>query len=140
MWAAYKRGHLPAIPTDLDKDTFLSEIALRISAAQFAGDVSLLFGQTHRDMIPIGLVTTDIFQGRAWPHVMWFPEASNRNKLECSLKYLIALKEEIPAMIVCRGEDVPFFRHINKYGVMRSVGTLRGYYEGEDGYLFETVG
>lgn len=140
MWAAYKRGILEPFTEGLDRDGFIEELNARTAFARRHGDVTLLVGRTSRDMIPIGVVIADVYQGRAWPHVLWFPEASGRNKMECALKYLVWLKERIPALIVCNGKDVPFFGHLAKYGVIRPVGKLRGFYDDSDGHLYETVG
>lgn len=56
------------------------------------------------------------------PRVIWFPWASSRNRLECSLKWLTeARKTTMPVFHVdeaLRG----FFRHLCRYGVLREVG------------------
>lgn len=146
LFAAYKRGYLPVFAENLDRAGFVAELVQRVVMARQVGDCTILVGRTERkdapygDMIPVGFVVMDVYQNLAWPHVVWFPEASTRNKVECALKYLVYLKESHKGIIVCNGRDVPFFSHLNKYGVIRQVGKLRGYYDGEDGFLFETVG
>lgn len=89
----------------------------------------------------MGVITALVFQYRVYPHVDWFPEASARNKIECIVHYLQEIKRVIHANVVSRPEDVHFFDHICKYGLLRRVGTLRKYHpDGANAELYETVG
>jgi hypothetical protein len=74
------------------------------------------------------------------PHITWFPEASSRDRLEGSVKFLCELKREIPFLIVSRQRDRTFFEHLCKYGVIRTVGKLRDHYgKGGHASLFQSV-
>jgi hypothetical protein len=98
------------------------------------GDIYALIGETEQGKIPIGVVAVDFAvpagaARQAEPHVYFFPEASPRNKLECSVKFLIDLKKENNVVIIAGEKDWGFFNHMCLYGVIRAVGKYRGYFE-----------
>lgn len=79
----------------------------------------------------------------AEPHVLWFPWASKRNKLECTVGFLVELKKRVPFFIPAMERDVSFFRHVGKYGVLRQVGKWRDwpmFKNGENAVIFQSVG
>src|SRR3990172_8443150 len=101
------------------------------------GDAFIAISKTPRGEIPIGLCAMTMSQGQAWPHVFWFPEATIRGRLECTLKFLVALKEKVNVVIPSPSGDVAFFDHLCKYGVLRRIGTGRGWFGASDATLFE---
>lgn len=141
MWAAAKRNLLPQFDRDISKEQFVFDLEDRINYVHsMGGEVFLVVAETPKGTIPVGVVSLDLFQGRAWPHVIWFPEASPRNKVECGLQFLMSLKTDVSAMIIAAPINVHLYDHLCKYGVIRKVGTLRGYYDDANGFLYETVG
>ena len=138
LWAGYKRHSFNgAFPHDLGKEDFF-EAAMRmfVGIAHGGGEAHLLFAKTSRGEIPVGIVTVTEFNFYAWPHVVWFPEATSRHRIECTVHYLCELKKVMPAMIIPEKQDVPFFRHVCKYGVLRPVGKA----DALNSQIFETVG
>lgn len=63
----------------------------------------------------------------------WFPWASKRNVIECSLKFL----RDIDLYVVgySSTDDKDFFVHLCKYGVIRRVGTLYGLSEDRSAFF-----
>ena len=102
------------------------------------------YGKTSKGEIPIGLASVRYEQcgksRHSYPHVVWFPEASRRNRLECALKFLIELKNKSLVLISARAGEVEFFDHLCKYGVLRGVGKIWSYFgPGEDAVVFQGV-
>lgn len=103
------------------------------------GSTVMLIAKTRRGPIPVGIALTPVFQAHAYPHAIWFPWASARNKIECGVQFFIALKAIMKAMVTSRMDDAPYFDHLAHYGLLRRVGTLRKDYQGHDFALYETV-
>lgn len=141
LWAAYRRDVFKEMFKDGLSPTEFTALVHERTAALMAigGDAYILLARTFKGTIPVGLVAMTVHQGQAWPHVAWFPEAKSRNKVECALKFLLLLKEKINAVIPSKQGDVAFFDHLCKYGVLRRIGTGRGWFGPEDAILFETV-
>ena len=130
LWRAYKRGelegHLP-LAQDLDVQAFPpAAIALM---APFPGE--LLMAINMRDE-PVGMAVVTYSQTydrrRAFPHVIWFKEATGRQRLEITLRFLLNLKKTNLVVIEAKQPYWPFFEHLCKYGVLRRVGTIRDAY------------
>ena len=100
------------------------------------------------DKRPIGIF---MLKERDWiiePHVVWFPWASARQKIESVTKLLDDIRrkpwdggfgpEKKTAFIRSSKKDSKFFTHIAKYGILRRIGTSETL--GPDGAeaLFET--
>ena len=128
----FKEGLAPAEFSEAVKDSVRNLLIL-------GGDAFIAISKTTRGEIPIGLCAMTMSQGQAWPHVFWFPEATIRGRLECTLKFLVALKEKVNVVIPSPSGDVAFFDHLCKYGVLRRIGTGRGWFGASDATLFETV-
>ena len=106
-----------------------------------AGGEALVFlGKTRRGEIPVGLVLLVLNGPYAEPHVVWFPEASPRNRLELALAFLVDLKRNYKVLLWVRERDWKFYDHLCKYGAIRTVGKFRGYFpDGVNAYLFQGV-
>lgn len=90
--------------------------------------------------LPVGLVVQMTNGHYAEPHVIWFPEASSRNRLELALAFLVELKRHYKVLLWVREANWKFYDHLCKYGVIRTVGKFRAYYpDGENAYLFQGV-
>ena len=110
-----------------------------VGLIQNQGDAEVLFAKTTHGMIPVGMATVIYRDRHVEPHVIWFKEASARNKLECTAKFLISLKGGSSIIIVAQPENVTFFGHLCKYGILRRIGTFRDYWDGENAVLFQSV-
>ncbi len=97
--------------------------------------------------IPMALISVEYSGSLATPHVVWFPEATPRIKLEGGLRLFIELKSKglvLAEILEKRGEknnDVKFHEHLCKYGVIRRIGTIRDRHgPGLNSILFQSVG
>jgi hypothetical protein len=104
------------------------------------GEVFTFIGKTVKGEIPIGMVVANMNGKCCEPHVFWFAEATPRNKLECSLKWIVDMKEKVALFLWVREPDAHFFEHLGKYGCVRCVGKYRNFplWSG-DAYLFQGV-
>ena len=89
--------------------------------------------------IPICLCLIELQQNRVYPNAFWFPEASPRNKVELSVKFLIDLKAKFLVLIPSEEREVAHFSHLCKYGLLRKVGTIREYFSDGKAVLFQSV-
>jgi len=88
---------------------------------------------------PVGVAMVGYLDNAAMPHVHWFPWATDRNKVECSVLFLRDLKKEAMPLILAQPETVPFFSHLARYGLLRRAGTIPNYRENEKSILFHGV-
>lgn len=80
-----------------------------------------------------------IKDNRMEPHVFWFPWASPRNKIEGTMKFLNVMRKAWTTIIYSEETNRKFFKHIEKYGVIRQVGKIHNYFpNGEDASVFQT--
>ena len=149
-WAAYRRGvfnHIPDFPEGLDAAEFTARLAdTALTVARMGGEVLVALADTSKGEIPLALVTVEYSDGKAFPHALWFPEASYRNKLELGLVLFIELKKQHLVLVTAKtpkgqkSSDVKFFEHLGKYGVLRRVGTIHGYFgPDQNAVLFQSV-
>ena len=136
IWAAYRRGAFPGLEDGLTPAVWAEMMKSQAHALmQAGGDVFILMSRE----LPVGLVAVELNQMQAWPHVTWFPEATLRARMECAMKFLTVIATMINAVIVSEKQDVKFFERISRYGLIRQIGEGRGWLNGEDVMLFETV-
>ena len=128
--------------TGLDRAEFTELIINTVGGIlRGEGDVFVLHGERKDTgkVVPVAAVTVVPAQAQMWPHVYWFPWATARNKIECSLRFLLDAKERFNLIVVSLPQDVDFFMHLCRYGVIRRIGTGRGWLGDTDVVLFETV-
>lgn len=131
----------------MDAAEFTARLAdTALTVARMNGEVLVALANTSKGEIPLALVTVEYSDGKAFPHALWFPEASYRNKLELGLVLFIELKKRHLVLVTAmtpKGEkssDVKFFEHLGKYGVLRRVGTIHGYFGPDDNaVIFQSV-
>lgn len=131
LWAAYKRGSFEGLPPDLPAERFKVLMLARIEELiRSGGDAYVAVAGE----VPVGVATVAIQDApglakQAHPHAIWFPEATARAKLEAALRLILDLKKDHLLLIAAKQPDWRFFHHLCKYGAIRHVGTLRGYFE-----------
>ena len=136
VWAAYKMGAFGQFKEGLTVQEF-GNIVLDTAKELFnqKGDLYILIGGGK----PCALVTVTMAQLQWWPHCTWFPWATARNKIECALRFFVLIKEHVNCVITSLPDTVDFFGHLCRYGVLRRIGTGRGWLGDTDVVLFETV-
>jgi hypothetical protein len=146
LFAAYKTGSFPEngrFPPGLSAPEFQREAVVMLRELIQAGHDGVML--VDRDGQHVGFVTVWRVVHPAqvpqfYPHVIWFSWATARNKLECALNFLVEMKKEALGIVMTEPENWRFFGHLCKYGVLRRVGTFRGYWaDGRDAGIFETV-
>ena len=91
-----------------------------------------------KGQIPVGVGVIKAEAGHAWPHIWWFPEATNRKKLELVSRFVVEMRKRYLLLIVCQHEDKPFFNRLSRLGLTRRVGTINGWNEDETVALYQS--
>ena len=141
LWAAYRMGTFGNFQVGLDRNEFRELIFGTIHGLfKVGGDAfALLAKRGDGTEAVMGVVTVMPHQLQMWPHVNWFPWSTLRNRIECALRFLLETKERCNLIIVASPKDVDFFLHLCRYGVVRRIGTGRGWLGEHNVVLFETV-
>lgn len=147
-WAAYKKGALKSLGqrfagAELGPDEFYLAFVDEVKA-NYAGGWTLS-AETKKGFLPVGIVLG--FYSHPNPalspfmiigDMVWFPWASDRNKIEAAVGFFNAIRKEIPMVEYADEKAKPFFEMIAKHGVMRRVGTSFNVYPGQQTAVFET--
>lgn len=144
LYAAYRRKALNGTPEGMNPAEFRVYVEAKVAEQmETGGDYLTLICQTPLGEIPVGVVQIIVTQApdvrpQAIPHVIWFPEASVRNKLEASVRFLDHLRKGFMVLIVAGEANWRFFHRVGQYGVIRAVGKLRNYYaDGSDAMFYQ---
>ena len=138
IWAAAKRGVFDI--EDATVDEFKGELTqLLTELIERGGGAYIGLARKGKKDIPICLCLIEFNHNRAYPNVFWFPEASPRNKIELSVKFLIDLKLQSLVLIPVEEQEVAHFLHLCKYGLLRKVGTIKKYFSDGKAVLFQSV-
>ena len=90
--------------------------------------------------LPVGMILMNITGKFLEPHAFWFPEATPRIKLESILRWLVEYKSRYRLVLWIGPKDWKFYDHLCKYGVLRTVGKYRKFFDdGGDAFLFQGV-
>lgn len=155
-WAAYRRGSFEKrgiVLPGRDSRAFREELLDYIAKAQESLiEAWVAYARTAHGEIPVALVMIGFSEDAkvkvkvgmdtvlAHPSIIWYPEATPRNRLEVSIMLLKELKKEYLVLMAVREPDARFLRHLGKYGLVRAVGKIRDYFKAdEDAMLFQTV-
>jgi hypothetical protein len=142
-YAAYKRGSIGGAEEGLDPAGFSAWLNQElVQILQGGGQVITFLSDTpEHGRIPVGMATLE-FQGKiAYPHALWFPDASARNRLEIAVSFFVELKKDHIGLVAVGAPQEKFFTYLGKYGVLRKVGKLRDWYGDKvHATLFQTVG
>ena len=126
----------------MERDEFVYVFTVMVGKLiDMGGDAFILFGKSPQyGRIGMGVVTVARDANKLYPHVVWFPEASMRHRLEFAAKFLVEIKKMGLVLIYSIDKEARFFYHLGKYGILRPVGKIRGYFpDGEDSMLFQSV-
>lgn len=143
LWGAYLDDSLTSIAVpDLDETTFPDAMRnLFTLYYERQGQAFLLEGHfiQYGGNAPVGLMLVDESQGAFWPHTVWFDWATPRNKIETSVKFFQDLNHEGNVMFVATRQEIPFYSHLARYGLVNRRGTLKKYFGANDGILYQGV-
>ena len=137
LWAAYVKGAFPEAPEGLEANgTFLDWLSTRASGFH---EIWILTAPVGEKIRAVGVVAGRFDEYGLRPHVVWFPWSTSRNRLECALKFLHDIGREHFTWFIAKREDVPFYDHLIRYGMIRAVGKVKRIFDGEDGLMYHTT-
>lgn len=142
MWQAYKLGAFEGtgLPSGIeDKSSFETAV---IDMLDFVHDAFILESITKTNqgdkLAPVGVATVSYDNNRMEPHVVWFPWATARNKLESTINFIAKQRKDKLVLIWSEKETTPFFTHVCKYGILKRVGKVIGFSAEGDAMLFQS--
>lgn len=135
-WAAYRKGAFENAPEGMDSIVFVDWLAEQVTKFNEVWTLTAPHGDGRR---PVGIVAGRFDEYGLRPHVVWFPWATPRNRLECALKFLHDIGREHFAWFIAEQKDWPFYDHVMRYGMIRSVGKVKRIFDGEDGLMYHTT-
>lgn len=147
-WAAYKKGALGDLG-DKFKDMSMSadefKVAFEVEVTTVFHGGWILIAPTKRGIMPVGLVLA--FWSHSDPrfapfmnigHILWFPWASARNKIESIVNFFSVIRHEVKMMQYANLTNKRLFEVIARHGVMRRVGTSYNVFTDGPAAVFET--
>ena len=141
-YAGYRQGAFPGMPEGLKPREF--DVAFYKAAVQWEEIYALTVKHTNGRR-PVGLMLARITEeigmpARMEPHLMWFPWATPRNKLETTVKWLAEMRLKHLVLIMAPLKEKVFFTHLCRHGVLRVIGKIhRLFGEDDDGMAYQTV-
>lgn len=129
LYAAWRLGARPldAISCVNTPEAFTEAFAEHASV-RYQVAYTLVATPPNRDTMPVGVVFgIKPFYGAAVLWVgdfIWFPWASQRNKLETAVHFMNQMRKDTTVLGFAEPSAIPFFEHICRYGVGRRAGTL----------------
>ena len=135
LFSAYQRKALPGAPEGMT----LEQLGVFLEGFLSGRQAWLLIGRVRGGELPVGICITKHTARVAEPHVAWFPWASPRHKLECSVAFLEGITSAWIVLIITDESNWPFFDRLVEYGVVRDVGRIDGMYENGDARVWQTV-
>lgn len=137
LWAAYRRG---VFNGGLREGLSINELGPALDLLFHGRQAWVLSADTKQGVIPIGIVTAFKMAYTWWPHVVWFPEATPRTKMETIVRYLETVGRMKNMVIVSRETEAHFFRRCFRYARGREIGMIMHYNENGNAILFQTNG
>lgn len=143
LWAAYRKGSFDdVLPKDLDREEFIAgllEVLERFNhewILDAPNDAS-----SSEKPVPVGLIAAQGGGRIIEPHAVWFPWASDRNKLEAMLAFLSRVSTQYKIFAYIHPDNKPFYVQMCRYGQLTMGCKIHDYYDmGEDAYFFYTRG
>lgn len=131
LFAAYKKdGFGPLFAPDMTAAEFRDEAAAFLRRQQHSW---LIVAPSSRGMIPVGLVIGSSEGHRLFPHAIWFPWATARNRLEGIIAYLRDATDQGMLVVIPSGTKfLPFFTKLMRYGILRRCGPIPGWFAEND--------
>ena len=142
IYAAWRLGQdvLKVIEAK-DSEDFTERFAEHV-AARYQVAYTLVASPPGKDVMPVGVVFgIKPFYGFnvLWiGDFIWFPWASSRNKLEAAVHFFNQMRKDHTILGFSQPNEIPFFAHICRYGVLRRAGTLFDLFEEGPRAIFQT--
>jgi len=137
LYAAYRKGAFEA-PPEMDPATFSEWVMAELEKV---GEAFILTSPMEGEDRPVAVVLARFSDHRMEPHVWWFPWSTDRNKIECAVKFLNTMRTTNLILIAAEEVDWRFYDHLLRYGMMKMVGKIQDYFgEGNDAKFYQTRG
>jgi hypothetical protein len=122
--AAWRKGGLKALGedfarTDLAPDEMLGRARELLSRLPSAW---MLEAPVQGRPRPVGLLAGTVDDRRLTPHVLWFPWASKRNRLEAVVKFLNVARRDFVVLVWARRDEAKFFECVARHGILKRMG------------------
>lgn len=145
FWLAFQMGAFEELKFSEDQKEFTEQLLIFITDIMTQGGfVYIISAKSTRradknEVTPVGVVMVNFYENAAWPHVIWFPWASSRNKLEGAVFFIQELKKQMPILIIAKESDAPFFSHLSRYALLSRGCKINKHFGDENGILFRGV-
>ena len=141
LYAAYKKGVFEELQPGYDFDDFATIIIDDFEHGEYYIGVAPNNASAEHTEIPVCLFSLlRRHQGLGEPHVIWFPWATDRNKIEIVLKFLTEMRRDMTLAIFAREEDAPFFERMKHYGVVKhGCKVFKFWPDGGNGRFYQSI-
>lgn len=139
LWAAYRKGGLSdfivdaiklttSLPEDTDPDS-LDQGQFKLLMQRVGQGSCGAWMMIAADQRPVGIVMAYPRSLTTMePHVRWFPWATPRNRLECSLRFVERERKKSNLFLITKPEERKFWQVLCRYGVLRPIGKVYNHY------------
>lgn len=104
------------------------EFSRIVDALASAIEIRTLFALHKGKVRPVGLVSISRKDHRGEPHAVYFPWASDRNKLETTAVFFHTLGKETLMLVLAKSSDDEFYGRVEKLGLITKVGHIPGFW------------
>lgn len=137
LYAAYRKGSFPHLDGGMNAVEFIRAAVERLERIEAGW---MLTAPVNGEKRPVGVVVGRFDEyGIMWPHVVWFPWASQRNRFEAAAKFLADMRKETMVMILPEPKDIPMFSQLTKLAIVRPIGSVMDLFD-EKTIMFQTRG
>ena len=143
LWVAYKQGAFEELQVikGLAAEEF-SDYMDTVVENYYNRDGTIVVGEAYfaeRDgQAPVCVTFVDKSQLAFFPHVIWFDWATPRNIIESTVNFLKDLVKDGNVVIFSEKENMFFFSHMARYGILDRRGTLKKYFpDGGDAIIYQ---
>jgi len=139
LWAAYRMGTDFEVPAGLSQEAFRDALHRKL---QHVAEFFMLEATTARGKEPVAWLLNLTNGYHMEPHIVHFPWASPRNKLEVVLRFFHDMRRfpySRVAILKIKDADKAFFDRVSRYGVIRRLCRVEDWWgPGKDAWFYQT--
>lgn len=122
----------PGMEMEAFKDA-LGQILAAFNAHYF------LMAKNGGESKPVGFIGAVDNGYRMEPHALWFPWATDRNRLESWLNFLNKIRVTRLAIVIVPEKELNIYKHLERYGVIQRRGTIIRFFEdGQSAAIYQS--
>ena len=103
------------------------------------GDFWVLVAPSKRGIIPIGVIGSDHYFDAIMPHVLWFPWATKRTKLECIARFVENMRRSHTVIIFSEYRHEEFWKWLGYLGLIAKACRLENVYGDQSCFVWKSV-